>query len=282
MICRDFPLLYSAQLDGHAAEHDQFALQRHLRECAICRRSAAEMRSLRADLRALAPPPLDAELTGQIQKRLRLEASQQVEALAQVRYPRKAGRLAGAGMYWAEFRKFWFNSFANWMEGRRAKLFSQGVGAVVSFLLFFFVVTKVFTQAHIQASRTLALAAVATQTIFEDPNDEALRHQAVLKTYLFPTPLRPPLLYSDRELQGVAASLQKEEDVIFTAEIGKDGASTIFFVQPPNDPLVQAKLSTAMAQAGTFLDRASRSRHSDTVALLHRPTVTAIPRPYTQ
>src|SRR4029453_17584409 len=125
-------LLYSAQLDGHAAEHDQIALQRHLRECAMCRRSAAEMRSLRADLRALAAPPPDPELTGQIQKRLRLEASQKAEA--PVPFPQKAGQLVASGMDWAEFRQFWFNSFANWMDGRRAKFFSQSVGAIVSLL----------------------------------------------------------------------------------------------------------------------------------------------------
>src|SRR5262245_14706845 len=201
MICRDFPLLYSAQLDGHAAEHDQIALQRHLRECAMCRRNAAEMRSLRANLRALAAPSPNPELTGQIQKRLRQEAAQKAEALAQVRSTRIRGQLTIAGIGWIELRKFWFNSFANWMVGRRAKIFSQGVGAIVSMLLFSFVVTEVFIQAHIQASRTLALAAVATQTIFEDPNDEALRHQAILKTYLLPTP-PPPSLNPNDELQG--------------------------------------------------------------------------------
>jgi hypothetical protein len=282
MICRDFPLLYSAQLDGHAAEHDQIALQRHLRECAMCRRSAAEMRSLRANLRALVAPPPDPELTGQIQKRLRQEAAQKAGAIAKVRSTQINGRLAVAGISWVELRKFWFNSFANWMVGRRAKIFSQSVGAIVSMLLFSFVVTGVF----IQASRTLALAAAATQTIFEDPNDEALRHQATLKTYLFPPPPPPPLLYSDSELQGVVASLQ-EEDVIFTAEISKDGASTIFFVQPPNDPSVQAKLSTAMAQAGTFLNGAqagtflngaSRNRNTSTVAVVYLSSITTTAR----
>src|SRR5262245_11740832 len=277
MICRDFPLLYSAQLDGHAAEHDQIALQRHLRECAICRRSAAEMRSLRADLRALAAPPPDPELTGQIQKRLRLEAAERAEALALARFPQKAGQIARAGMNWAEFRKFWFNSFANWMEGRRAKIFSQSVGAIVSLLLFFIVVTEVFAKARIQASRTLALAALATQSIFEDPNDEALRHQAILKTYLFPTPPPPPLLYSNGELQGVVASL-REEDVIYIAEISKDGASTIIFVQPPNDPSVQAKLSAAMAQAGTFLNDASRNRNTSKVAVVYLSSITTTTR----
>src|SRR5215813_764935 len=107
MICRDFPSLYSAQLDGQAAEHDQIALQQHLRECVTCRRSAAEMRSLRADLRALAPPPRYPELTEQIQKRLRQEAA----ARAQIR----SAPVPGVGIRWDDVRRFWFNSFANWL-----------------------------------------------------------------------------------------------------------------------------------------------------------------------
>jgi len=94
---------------------------------------------------------------------------------------------------------------------------------------------------------------------------------------LFPPPPPPPLLYSDSELQGVVASL-REEDVIFTAEISKDGASTIFFVQPPNDPSVQAKLSTAMAQAGTFLNGASRNRNTSSVAVVYLSSITTTAR----
>ena len=115
MICRDFPLLYSAQLDGHAAEYDQIALQRHLRECSVCRRSAAEMRSLRADLRVLATPLYSRELTGQIQMRLRQEA----EARA------RQSLIPSFGIKWGNIRRFWFNSVANWLDGRRAKFFHR-------------------------------------------------------------------------------------------------------------------------------------------------------------
>src|SRR5262245_52667855 len=99
MICRDFPLLYSAQLDGHAAEHEQISLQRHLRECALWRRSAAEMRSLRANLRALAAPLPAPELTGQIQNRLRQEAASRARA--------RAAHLPGGGISWGDVRRFW-------------------------------------------------------------------------------------------------------------------------------------------------------------------------------
>jgi hypothetical protein len=239
MICRDFPLLYSAQLDGHAAEYDQIALQRHLRECAVCRRAGSEMRSLRADLRALSPPLPSPELAGQIKRRLRQEAA----ARAQVR----SAPVPGGGIGWADIRRFWFNSFANWLEGYRAILFSQGVGAIISLLLFFVVVTEVFEQAY----RALDPYNPASPTIFEDPTGEALRSQGLFKAALFPSP-PPPVLNPTYEFVGAAASL-REGDVILTAEVRKDGgASRVIYVVPPNDPSIQEKLSTAMSQRGIF------------------------------
>jgi hypothetical protein len=263
MICRDFPLLYSAQLDGHAAEHDQIALQRHLRECAVCRRSAAEMRSLRSDLRALAAPLSSRELTGQIQKRLRQEAA----ARAQVR----SARAPGVGIAWGDIRRFWFNSFANWLEGRRAKIFSQGVGAIVSLPLFFVVVTEVFKQSRL----TLTPATSANQTIFEDPDDKAGRYHNLFKAALFPSP-PPPALNPTYEFVGAAASLS-EGDVIMTAEgIRKDGgAAKVTFYVPPNDPSIQAKLSTAMSQRGIFY---KPNQSIGTVAVVYLSSTTTIGR----
>jgi len=236
----------------------------------MCRRSAAEMRSLRADLQALAAPQPPPELTGQIQKRLWEVAAQKAEASTAIAQVRSA-QVTGIGISWVEFRKFWFNSFANWLDGYRAKLFSQGVGAIVSLLLFFVVVTEVFKQYH----PLLALAALATRTIFEDPNDEALRHQAILKTYLLPTP-PPPALNPNDEFKGVVASL-REEDVILTAEVRKDGAATIMYIVPPNDPSVQAKLSTAMAQRGTF-QGAGPNQNISTVAVVYLSSITTTAR----
>lgn len=43
----------SAQVDGHATEREQAKLQQHLRACAACRRYAADLRGLRADLAKL-------------------------------------------------------------------------------------------------------------------------------------------------------------------------------------------------------------------------------------
>jgi len=262
MICRDFPLLYSAQLDGHAAEHDQIALQRHLRECVVCRRSAAEMRTLSGDLRASVAPLPPPELTGQIQKRLRQEAA----ARARVR----PAQVPGVGIAWSDIRRFWFNSFANWLVGRRAKIFSRGIGAIVSLPLFFVVVTEVFKQAH----STLAPATSAPQTIFEDSNDEALRYQGLLKAALFPSP-PPPVLNPTYEFVGAVASL-REEDVILTAEVRKDGgASKVTYVVPPNDPSIQEKLSTAMSQRGIFV---KPNQNISPVAVVYLSSITTTGR----
>ncbi|HEU0179753.1 MAG TPA: hypothetical protein VFV58_36440 [Blastocatellia bacterium] len=239
MICRDFPSLYSAQLDGHAAEHDQIALQRHLRECVTCRRSAAEMRGLRADLRALAAPLHSPELTGQIQKRLRQEAA----ARAQI----PSAQVPGVGIGWDDIRRFWFNSFANWLVGRRAKIFSQGVGAIISLPLFFVVVTEVFKQAY----RTQPSPTLAAQTVYAEPDDTAMRSERLFKAALFPSP-PPPALNPTYEFVGAAARLS-EEDVISIVEVRKDGgAAKVTYPVPPNDPSIQEKLSTAMSQRGIF------------------------------
>jgi hypothetical protein len=253
MICRDFPLLYSAQLDGHATEHDQIALQWHLRECAICRRSAAEMRSLRANLRTLAAPLPAPELTGQIQTRLRQEAAARPRG--------RAARVPGGGISWGDVRRFWFNSFANWMDGRRAKIYAQGIGAIVSLPLFFLVVpqafkgahvlTEAFRQDHLTLTQPVLSPPPAPPAIFQYRNDEAMRYEAQLKAALiYPPP--PPAFNPNPEFQGVVASLS-EGDVIAVAEVRKDGAAAnVTYPVPPNDPSAQEKLSTVMSQRGLF------------------------------
>jgi hypothetical protein len=266
MICRDFPLLYSAQLDGHAAEYDQIALQRHLRECVVCRRSAVEMRRLRTDLRALAAPLSSPELTGQIQMRLRQEA----DARARIR----PNLIPGLGINWNDIRRFWFNSVANWLDGRRAKIFSQGIGAIVSLPLFFVVVTEVFKQAYPIASA----ATSAAQTVYEDPDDKADRSQGLIKAALLPAP-PPPILNPTYELVGAAANLRKEEDVIFIAEIRKDGgAAKVTYAMPPNDPSIQERLSTAMAQRGIFFHGVKSNQNTSPIAVVYLSSVTTTGR----
>jgi anti-sigma factor RsiW len=264
MICRDFSLLYSAQLDGHAAEYDQTALQRHLSECIVCRRSATDMRSLRADLRSLAAPPSSTELTGQIQTRLRQEAA----ARARVR----AALIPSVGISWADIRRFWFNSFANWLEGRRVKIFSQGIGAIVSLPLFFIVVTEVFSEAY----QTIPSSISSPQTVYEDPGDQAARSERLFKAALFPSP-PPPVLNPTYELVGAAANLH-DGDVILTAEVRNDGgAAKVTYVVPPNDPSIQEQLSTAMAQRGLF-HSVKPNQNSRPIAVVYLSSMTTTGR----
>jgi hypothetical protein len=201
----------------------------------------------------LAAPLPAPELTGQIQKRLRQEAA--------ARARRRAAQVPGGGISWGDVRRFWFNSFANWLDGRRAKIFSQGVGAIVSLPLFFLVVPQVFKGAHVlteafkQDHLTLTQPVLAPPpappAIFQYRNDEAMRYEAQLKAALiYPPP--PPALNPNPEFQWLAASLS-EGDVILTAEVRRDGGvAKVTYYVPPNDPLVQEKLSTAMSQRGIF------------------------------
>jgi len=184
----------------------------------------------------------------------------------------------GIEISWVEFRKFWFNSFANWLDGFRAKIFSQSIGAIISLLLFFVVITEVFKQSYRASYRVLDLATFATRTIFEDPNDEALRYQAALKAALVYTPPPPSLLNPIGEFRGAVAAVAslREEDVVLTAEIRKDGAAKVMYVVPPNDPSVQQKLSTAMAQRGTFQGiKLNQNNSTDVVVYLSSITITA-------
>ncbi|MBO0856896.1 MAG: hypothetical protein J2P21_00270 [Chloracidobacterium sp.] len=262
MICRDFPLLYSAQLDGHAAEDDQITLQRHLRECVLCRRSAAEMRRLRGDLRALAAPS-SSELTGRIQKRLRQEAS----ARAQFRI----AQVLGGAISWGDIRRFWFNSFANWLDGRRAKIFSRSVGAMVSLPLFFVVVIGIFKQTY----PSIPSSVLGQQTAYDqEAGDKDARYERLFKAALFPSPPLP-VLNPTYDFVGAAANL-REEDVILTAEVRKDGgASKVTFVAPPNDPSIQEKLSTAMSQRGIFY---KPNQHTSPVAVVYLSSITTTGR----
>lgn len=278
MICRDFPLLYSAQVDGHATEHDQIALQRHLRECAICRRSAAEMRSLRANLRTLAAPLPAPELTGQIQNRLRQEAAARARG--------RAALIPGGGISWSDVRRFWFNSFANWLDGTRAKIFSQGIGAIVSLPLFILmvpqafkgaqVVAEAFKQDHLTLTQPVMAPPPAPPVIFQYQSDVASRYQARLKAALiYPPP--PPSLNMNSEFQVVAARLI-EEDVLLTAEIGKDGgAAKVTYYVPPNDPSVQESLSTAMSQRGIF-QGIKPNQNTSSIAVVYLSSITTTGR----
>jgi hypothetical protein len=79
------------------------------------------------------------------------------------------------------------------------------------------------------------------------------------------------------EFQGVAARLI-EEDVLLTAEIGKDGgADKVTYYVPPNDPSVQESLSTAMSQRGIF-QGVKPNNNTSSIAVVYLSSITTTGR----
>lgn len=230
MICREFPLLYSAQLDGHADEREQMVLQRHLRECPACRRQAAEMRSLGADLRALEmpQPPLMAgrakmDLTSQIQAALRVEA----RAYERVKRTR------------ADLLDVW-----------RTRLYSQGIGTLVSVAMFVITLAGVMQPAY----RTLALAQTVRIVILgEEPTlDESMANNIRFKVLIFQPP-PPPVFTPTGDLLKLSESLSEDDEIIATLKVGRDGRASINEITgTPLDQNVKNKFSSAMTQQASF------------------------------
>ncbi len=238
MICRTIPILYSAYIDGQASDHEQAALHRHLQQCSTCRREAAALRALRAELRALDAPESIPTLAGEIQIELRQEAA--------VRDTE------------AQRRAVWLSEWRTWF-------FSQSVGTVVSMCLFFIVMTGVFRPAY----RTLALAQAATEVFFEDPS---IRLKVLL---LQPPP--PPVFTPNGELLSAGASLSEEDEIIATVKVGKDGRASINnILLPSSDPSVMAKFSDGITQKASFQPaRSNQNTSSDAVVILGKITVSA-------
>lgn len=229
MICKEFPLLMSAQVDGHASEREQLEVQRHLRECSACRRVAADLRCLRADLAALEmpkPSPRSGpDLTLQIQAALQRET-----------------RLNGNP---ARRRQ---DLIDLWLM----RLFSQGIGTVVSLVLFIFVVSAVFRPAYRALSLAQAFQEVATE---DEPFDTAIRFRLLIAQ-----PPPPPSFSPNAALLELGQSLPEDAELIATVKVnGKNGRAELGEVldqsalaNAVNDPRLMAKLSTGLYQKATF------------------------------
>jgi hypothetical protein len=242
MICREFSLLYSAQVDGHADEREQLALQRHLRECAGCRRRAAELRSLRSELQALETPQPKANLTAQLQAALRLEA----RAHERVRRSR-----------------------ADLIDAWRTRLFSQGVGALVSMGMFVLTLAGVMQPAY----RTLALARAATEVILEEEEiDPDIRLKVLL---LQPPP--PPVFTPSGELLNLGAGLAEGDEIIATVKVRKDGRASINEIHgTPHDPALVTRFSSAMTQQASFQPtRRAQATSAEAVVILSKVDIKA-------
>jgi hypothetical protein len=242
MICREFSLLYSAQVDGRADEREQVALQRHLRDCAGCRRRAAELRGLRSELRALEAPQAKGNLIVQLQAALR------VEARAHERVKR---------------------SRIDLIEVWRTRLFSQGVGALVSMGMFIMTLAGVMQPAY----RTLALAKAATQVILEDEEiDPDIRLRVLL---LQPPP--PPVFTPSGELLNLGAGLSEGDEIIATVKVRKDGRASINEIYgAPRDPAMVTKFSSVMTQQASFQPtRRAQVTSAEAVVILSKVDIKA-------
>jgi hypothetical protein len=231
MTCQEFPTLYSSLMDNYANEHEQQALQKHIRECAHCRRRAFEMRCLRSELRALEPPKPEREMSMQIRAALQREARLQ-SSHAKER--------------------------ADWVDLWRTRLYSQGIGAVVSVALIVVVGTGVFRS----ALRAFSLLQTTTEVIWEDPVSEEVRYQSLLKARLLQPPL-PPAFSPSGELLNVGASVSDDYLIQVTVKVHKDGRASINQIyMPARDASVMTRFSSVIIQRASFEPNKNTSKEA--------------------
>lgn len=244
MSCKEFPLLMSAQVDGYAAEREQLEVQHHLRECSLCRWYAADVRGLRADLRALEihrPASLGPDLTAQIQAALKCDM-----------------RLYGNPTRRRQ------DLIDLWMM----RLFSQGIGAVVSLALFAFVVTAVFKPAY----RAL-LAQVEPVVVIEEASvDPAIRYRVLI---LQPPP--PPAFSPDAALLELGQNLPAGGEIIATVNVNhRSGRARLDeVVERPSDSGFANKLSAALYQKASFQPLRRHTSSSNAVIVFGKVNISA-------
>jgi hypothetical protein len=247
MNCNEFSLLMSAQVDGYAAEREQLDLQQHLRECAWCRRYAADLRGLRADLRALeAPrPTTEPELTLQIQVALEREARA---------YGNPTRRRQDLIDLWV------------------MRLFSQGVGTVVSLVLFVFVVSAVFKPAY--ATLQTHLVSMAPVVAMEETGDDPY-----IRYRLFILQPPPPLTFTPNEdLLRLSQNLPEGAEVLAAVRVNnRNGRAKLDqIVEQSNDPGLADKLSAGLYQKASFhLPRRNEFFSSNAVLIFGKMNVSA-------
>jgi predicted anti-sigma-YlaC factor YlaD len=248
MICRDFPLLYSAQLDGYADERDQLALQNHLRECLECRRRAAEMRCLVSDLNTLGESQncvrngREMEMTAQFQWALHREARLQVSNARQR----------------ADTLDLW-----------RTRILSQGIGAVVSVTLCVLVTLGIFGQIY----RALQYHQIGATDMLSDLDSDEIKLKLLL---MQPPP--PPQFNPSWDLLGIGVRLSEEADFVATVIVHKDGRASVNQTSgTSSDPSVVQKFSDAMIQKASFQPtRPDQNTSAEAVVLFSTVNVPSI------
>lgn len=235
MNCREFSIKYSAQLDGHADDQEKSDLQQHLRQCLSCRRNAAGMRRLISDVRNLGDNGLSEDSRGMTRQ---IQSAVHREARLQASYSRRR---------------------ANFMDLWRTRLFSQGVGAIVSMAMFLMMAVGVLRPAY----RALALAQAATQLILEESGTEEIRLKLML---LAPPP--PPIFNPNGELLGIGASMSEDEEIMATVKVARNGRALVNrIVGPSTDPAIVSKLSNIINQSTSF-HRVRRDQNASAEAVV--------------
>jgi hypothetical protein len=237
MTCRDISKLVSAQLDGRLRAPEEARLEAHLSECAICRVRATELRCLREDLQLLDRRVPSLEISAGVMAALQHEARLQARA--------------------ARSRK-------DRLDVWRMRLFSQGVGAVVSLALFAMLTSVILKPIY----RTVALAqVVAEEAGYTETADEIRQLRWALMP---PLPNNPrPVFDPSGALLFFSKSFSGDDEVIVAVKIGADGrASVQQVVEPPRDPAVLTRLSTALYQQASFQPAARRGRFISSDAVL--------------
>jgi anti-sigma factor RsiW len=238
MMCRNFSLNYSAFLDGRSSSDEQSALAEHLRSCAACRRTAAELRCVRSELSILGRQEPPADLSADILIALQREARR--KALAARRH--------------SDLIDLW-----------RLRIFSQSIGTVVSLALFILLTTSVFRPAY-RALRIARTAAMVddSQVVLPVPNDVLYRR------LLLETPA-PPIFNPSGAVLGFTESLSEEGIVIATVKVQNDGrASVKEAVGPPNDPKAVDRLSNALYRQASFPPARRKPRNPDAVLMFSK------------
>jgi hypothetical protein len=137
---------------------------------------------------------------------------------------------------------------ADWVDLWRTRLYSQGIGAVVSVALILVVGTGVFRS----ALRAFSLLQTTTSVIWEDPISEESRYQSLLKARLLQPPL-PPAFSPSGELLNVGASLPEDYIIQLTVKVHKDGRASINQIDiPAHDPSVMIRFSNVITERASF------------------------------
>jgi hypothetical protein len=236
MNCREFQFHCSAFLDGRMTPSERAQIEVHLRDCAGCRRAAAEARCLLSQLGALGRPEMPAALSASIRSALH----------------RESRRRAADARRRADLIDFW-----------RMRIFSQTVGAVISLMLFLAMSISVFRPAY----RALSFARAAIETTVEETGSDEVR----LKILLLEPPPPPPPFSPSGALLGFSESLSDQDILIATVKVRKDGRASVTEVVTSRDAQVVDRLSNALIQQASF--RPARRITTDAVLMFSKMNI---------